>query len=141
VSFVLDNSVTMRWCFKDGGPASLAYANRVLDSLGKHYALVPSLWHLELVNVLITSEKERVLPSAESAAFINRLDGLPIKTDPVAMSSVRPSIIDLSRRFALTAYDSTYLELAMREHISLATLDSELRKAARKAGVKVHLVE
>lgn len=141
MSFVLDNSVTMRWCFKDGAPASLAYANRVLDSLKKQYALVPSLWHLELVNVLITNQKEGVLAAAESAAFINRLDGLPIKTDATAISSVRPSIMDLSRRFGLTAYDSAYLELAMREGVGLATLDSELRKATRKAGAKLHLIE
>jgi predicted nucleic acid-binding protein len=35
-----------------------------------------------------------------------------------------------------STYDASYLELALREGIPLATLDEELQKAARKAGVK-----
>ena len=46
-SLVLDNSVAMRWCFKDGSETDLIYAEKVLDSLASGYTfLVPNLWHL-----------------------------------------------------------------------------------------------
>ena len=41
----------------------------------------------------------------------------------------------LCRDYGLTAYDAAYLDLAMREDLPLATFDSRLRRAARKAGV------
>ena len=46
------------------------------------------------------------------------------------------AIADLARRYRLSAYDASYLELALRVGLPLATLDADLAKAARKAGVK-----
>jgi predicted nucleic acid-binding protein len=40
------------------------------------------------------------------------------------------SILALSRKHRLTAYDAAYLELAIRRDLELATLDRELRAAA-----------
>ena len=47
--------------------------------------------------------------------------------------------MDLSRRHRLTFYDASYLELAQREGIPLATLDKELVTAARAEGVPLVL--
>jgi predicted nucleic acid-binding protein len=43
----------------------------------------------------------------------------------------------LGRLYGLTAYDATYLELAMRRAATLATFDRKLAAAARTAGVRV----
>lgn len=45
----------------------------------------------------------------------------------------------LSRIYSLSSYDAAYLELALREGLPLATLDKQLIKAARKAGLERHL--
>ena len=42
----------------------------------------------------------------------------------------------LARRYKLSAYDASYLELALRLGFPQATIDEELQKAAKKAGVK-----
>jgi predicted nucleic acid-binding protein len=44
--------------------------------------------------------------------------------------------LNLARRYKLSAYDAAYLELALRKGLPLATLDADLEKAAKKAGVK-----
>jgi predicted nucleic acid-binding protein len=44
-------------------------------------------------------------------------------------------IFELAKRYALTFYDAAYLELAIREEASIATLDEALRGAAVKAGI------
>ena len=41
MSFVLDNSVTMRWFFGDGRPQELASAGKVLDAMKDTRAFVP----------------------------------------------------------------------------------------------------
>lgn len=44
--------------------------------------------------------------------------------------------LQLARRYKLSAYDASYLELALRKGMPLATLDEDLHKAAKKVGVK-----
>jgi predicted nucleic acid-binding protein len=40
-------------------------------------------------------------------------------------------VLALAQRYQLTVYDAAYLELAQREGVHLATLDSHLASAAR----------
>jgi predicted nucleic acid-binding protein len=47
------------------------------------------------------------------------------------------STLQLSDHFALTAYDASYLELAIRRQLALATLDRQLADAARASGIEV----
>jgi len=42
----------------------------------------------------------------------------------------------LARRYGLSSYDASYLELALRRSLPLASLDKDLMKAAQRAGVK-----
>lgn len=62
---------------------------------------------------------------------------LPIEIDSEASARALNHVLPLARTFSLTAYDAIYLDLAMREGLTLATLDAGLRKAARKAGVRI----
>lgn len=45
------------------------------------------------------------------------------------------TILRLAETHRLTTYDASYLELAMRLGVPLATLDKSLRHAAGEAGV------
>lgn len=139
MNFVLDNSVTMRWAFKNGKPEALAYALAVLESFEQADAVVPALWHLEVANVLLAAERDSRVGEADAIGFMARLDALPIQTDLTPPASVRGQTFMLAREHNLSAYDASYLELAMRERLPLATLDSELRKAACQAGVPIYL--
>jgi hypothetical protein len=68
VSFVLDNSVTLRWFFGDGKPAELAFAARVLDALTTDTAIVPVTWGLEVANVIARAEA-RALVTEGAGSF------------------------------------------------------------------------
>jgi predicted nucleic acid-binding protein len=63
---------------------------------------------------------------------------LPISLDPETDRHVWSATIRLAARHQLTVYDAAYLELAQRRGIPLATLDSQLRRAA--AGERVVLL-
>jgi predicted nucleic acid-binding protein len=131
--FVVDNSVVMAWFFKD---EANSYADRVLESLSVSSAAVPSIWPLEVVNVLLSAERRKRLTESDSLRFIALLNKLPIQVEPPPQSeSLMTGILPIARRYGLTSYDASYLHLAMRNGIALATLDEKLRTAARKAKV------
>jgi predicted nucleic acid-binding protein len=136
MSFVLDNSVTMRWFFGDGRPQELAYAVKVLDAMKEANALVPATWGLEVANVIARAEAKGLVTEARSGAFLEMLEGVDIEVDAATFTHSLSDTLQLARRYKLSAYDASYLELALRLGIPLATLDEDLRTAAKKAGVK-----
>ncbi|MCR4297447.1 MAG: type II toxin-antitoxin system VapC family toxin [Gallionella sp.] len=136
MSFVLDNSVTMRWFFGDGKLQELAYAGKVLDAMKKTSALVPVTWGLEVANVITKAEVKSLVTEARSGAFLEMLEGVDIEVDTATFAHALSDTLQLARRYKLSAYDASYLELALRLGIPLATLDEDLQKAAKKAGVK-----
>lgn len=136
MSFVLDNSVTMRWFFGDGKPQELAYAGKVLDAMKQDNALVPATWGLEVSNVIARAEAKGLVTEARSGAFLEMLEGVDIDVDAATFAHALSDTLQLARRYKLSAYDASYLELALRQGLPLATLDDDLQKAAKKAGVK-----
>jgi len=136
MSFVLDNSVTMRWFFGDGKPQELAYAGKVLDAMKQDNALVPATWGLEVANVIARAEAKGIVTEARSGAFLEMLEGVDIDVDSATFSQALSDTLQLARRYKLSSYDASYLELALRLGMPLATLDEDLQKAAKKAGVK-----
>jgi len=135
--FVLDNSVCMRWLFGDGNARSLRYASGVLTIFDRveTQAIVPSVWLLEVANVIARAEARGVLRESRSAEFLGALRDMAIEVDAATSEHAWADTLSLARRHSLTACDASYLELALREGLPLATLDEALRSAAERAGV------
>lgn len=137
--FVLDNSVTMRWRIPSQKRSDQQYAQRVLRSMEKSDALVPELWYIEVSHVLLRAEKNGEITTAETKAFTSQLQNLPITVGSSTWRQSFGQTMDLARLYNLSSYDATYLELAIRESLTLATLDKKLVKAAKKEGVSIYL--
>ena len=131
---VLDASVALAWAFPDEGSD---YADAVLVGLESETILVPSLWAIEVTNGLAVGERRKRLREAEIGRFLALLEGLPILHDDQSPGEAVKGILPLAREYGLSAYDAAYLELAVRRGAPVATLDLDLRKAAREAGVPV----
>lgn len=138
-SFVLDNSVTMRWLLESEKPADQNYAETVLNTLTNDIAIVPSLWHLEAVNVLLSAARRKDIAIAEIEKFISQLENLPIQVDPLTANQAFSRTLVLANAYNLSSYDAAYLELAVRESLPLASLDKNLVKAAKKVNVEIYL--
>lgn len=138
MKFVLDASVALSWLLGDTKAADRKLAQSVLDALKDPAALavVPVTWGLEVANVLARGEAKAVLTEAQSEAFLEMLTAAPIQADDATFSHALTDTLHLARRYRLSAYDASYLELALRAGLPLATLDQALAGAARKAGVK-----
>ncbi len=131
---VIDCSVTMAWCFDDEGSE---YAERVLEHLAEAEAWVPSLWAFEVANVLLVAERRGRLTPADSVRFVALLGDLPILIDDGTHERALGPVLSTGRDLGLSAYDATYLELAMRLGGDIATADERLRAACQKSGVSV----
>lgn len=129
-TFVMDCSVTMAWCFKDEEDP---YAEGVLRLLENAEAVVPTVWALEVMNVLLTAERKGRLLPAESEKFIGLLGLLPITID--AASGISGRVMDLGRAHGLSAYDAAYVELALRRGLPMATKYEAIRRALATLGV------
>ena len=132
--FVLDCSVAMAWCFADEADA---VADAVLERLSEDVALAPSIWLLEVANVLLVAERRGRINSADAARFLDLLSALPITIDETTRERAWGPIAGLGREHGLSSYDAAYLELAMREGVPLASRDAALRSAAEASGVAV----
>ena len=139
MNFVIDNSVVMRWFFGDGKPQDMRYARSVLEQLKSAHAIVPSVWGLEVVNVITRAESQELVTEARSEAILEMLAGIAIEVDSASSQHARISTLNLARQYKLSSYDASYLELALRQGVALASLDTDLRKAAKKAGVTILL--
>lgn len=134
MSLVIDASLTVTWYFDDKTtPATEA----ILDRVSETGAIVPTLWRLEVANAFQSAIRRQRITAAYRDQSLIALTQLPISIDPDTNAYAWTTTLRLAERFALTIYDSAYLELAQRRSLALATLDAELREAATALGISL----
>jgi predicted nucleic acid-binding protein len=127
--FVLDASIVALWAF---GDEDHPVADLALELIRTEEARVPALWWFEVRNILVVNERRKRVTESDTASFLGKLGRLRVTVDRSPRES---DVLALARRYRLSVYDASYLELAQRNGISLATLDNELRDATLAAGV------
>src|ERR1700691_1989957 len=131
--FVADASATLPWCFEDEGtPATEALLERLRSG---ESATVPAHWPTEVMNGLIMAVRRGRIGPQTVARFARDLGALPIRIESPHAPAGWDAVIRVATERKLTIYDAAYLELAERTGLPLASLDSDLRKAALAAGV------
>ncbi len=130
--FVVDASVTMSWCFED---EATSYTESVLERLRGSSAAAPAIWPLEVANILLLGERRGRIPRTKTESFVRVLQDLRVSVENESPAKVLGPTLQIGREHGLTSYDASYLELAMRRGLPLATLDRRLADAAREAGV------
>jgi predicted nucleic acid-binding protein len=132
MSLVIDAPVTVAWYFED---ETTAATEAILDKVSEAGATVPTLWRLEVANAFQSAIRRSRITGPYRDQSLAELTQLPITIDPDTSIYAWTATLRLAERFALTIYDSSYLELAQRRGLPLATLDTELREAAATLGV------
>jgi predicted nucleic acid-binding protein len=131
---VVDASVALAWCFPD---EANEYADRVLVALKGQTLVVPAVWGLEIANALLAGERGKRLKQPEILRFVALLEGLSILQDGQSVRESVSNVLPLARDYGLSAYHAAYLELAIRHSVPLATLDRDLQRAAKRAGLRI----
>ena len=132
MTFVIDSSVALSWCFDDERTSE---TKALLECVGEKGGFVPQHWPLEVLNGLLMAERRGRIDHTVRRGLAEFLRDLPIVLDAETTSQVWDATQRLAERFRLTVYDAVYLELAQRRRLPLASLDRELRTAGAVLGV------
>lgn len=131
--FVPDASATVAWCFKD---ESSEWTEALLARFkAGDTAIVPQHWSGEVANSILVAMRRGRITKDKIARLFGDLLALPIRVDSTSRETTFGEVFACAEKYKLTVYDAAYLELAIRQSIPLATLDSDLRNAAQAAGV------
>ncbi len=131
---VLDSSIALAWIYADETTDAVL---RLFDEIRIHGAWVPGLWRWEIAHVLQLNVRRGRHAGDFRAGALSSLALLPIKVDVEADRQAWSAALRLAERHGLTVYDASYLEIASRRKIPLATLDRQLRAAAASDGVQL----
>ena len=131
---VLDCSVALAWAFPDEASDD---AERLLTRRHPHDSFwVPALWWYELTNALTVAYRHKRISESDCLRLIDIYGSLPLQTDAMIGEAAARRWHRLAKDYSLSGYDATYLELAERKDLPLATLDQRLKAAASSAGIR-----
>jgi len=134
---VIDASVFLAWALPDElNPV----AESAMGELRRGGGIVPGLWPLEVANILAIKEKKGRLETPFVERIVNHIGDLPIQIDSETAGRALSDTMTIARRTRLTVYDASYLELASRRKLVLATLDTALAAAAVSESVAVFAI-
>ncbi len=131
MALVVDASIAAIWFLPDEKDGR---ADNILDRLNHESALVLSLFWFEIRNILIKAHKRSRLDEAGLRRAIMHLRNLPLVDQGSGSDGL---ILSLCLKEGLTAYDASYLALAMEKDIPIVTADHALEAAAARNGVQV----
>lgn len=130
--WVLDASVTLTWCFAEEFSEISAHWWARLQRDG---AVVPAIWRLEVMNALLVAERRKRISGADVEGFLVDLESVDIQVVEALGGAEWLGVLGLARAHGLSAYDASYLHLAVKLGVPIATLDARLIAAATVAGV------
>ena len=134
MAFVADCSVVLAWCFKDEATDETGL---VLRRARQESICVPSIWPIEVANTIVLGKRKGRIDAAQRDEFLEVLDSIHVVIEHAELGVIMRETMRLAEHHRLTAYDASYLELAMRRSLSLASRDRELVAAARQVGVEL----
>jgi predicted nucleic acid-binding protein len=134
-AWIIDSSVGFAWIHPSQATAE---TNALLDRIEAGATVViPGLWFAEIANSLLVLQRRKKLTSSERKTALETLSNLNFTVDEESGKAAFGKTSELAEEYDLTVYDATYLELALRRKLPLASRDTALAGAAKKAGVKV----
>jgi predicted nucleic acid-binding protein len=136
-AFVVDSSVAIAWAVPSQATEGSV---RLLENvLAGTPIVVPVLWAFEVANSLLALWRRRIIQDEQFERARRNLSVLEPAVDEEGPRLALERISTLAQEHTLSVYDAVYLELALRRALPLATRDSALNKAAKRAGVRTLL--
>jgi predicted nucleic acid-binding protein len=134
---VLDASVALAWFVRSqANDKTLA----LLDHVDQGWSVVvPALWSFEVANSLLILCRRKVIDETHYEQSRSELHNLRPVIDDEGLQLALSRTSDLARKQVLSVYDAAYLELALRRDLPLASRDTALNKAAKRAGIRTLL--
>ena len=132
-AIVIDASVASSWCFDDETSLTREQVGALFDTFACH---VPAIFRVEVANAINVGVRRGRLSEAQAIETLDTVQYLVWHVDPPDADAVVASYA-IARRHGLTMYDATYVELARRLGVPLASNDRDVRRTAAVEGVTI----
>jgi predicted nucleic acid-binding protein len=132
MAFILDASVAVGWVV---GKQATAYGRGIRLRARREPYHAPALWRLEVVNVIRSLVRRRAMSADAGRTAVDILERMQPVLHEIALPL--PDLLDLASRYDVTAYDASYLALAIELKLPIACGDSGLKGALSRAAVKL----
>ena len=129
---MLDASIAVAWVVPS---QATGYAGRIRRRARREPFHVPEIFTAEVANVLVTLERRALLSARGADAAADVLARLQPIAHGQGLSVA--ALRSLATRYGLSAYDATYLALALELRLPVACGDRPLKAALPRAGVKL----
>jgi predicted nucleic acid-binding protein len=133
-AWVIDSSVGFAWVHPDQATSA---TDKLLEQVAAGaIVVVPALWFSEMANSLLILQRRKKITREERKIALETLSAMSLTLDEEATRAAFQNTSDLAEKHGLTVYDATYLELALRRDLPLASRDAALSMAAKRCGLK-----
>jgi len=132
VPLIIDASVTIAWFVRN---QATGYTDRVRRQARRERLHVPAVWPLEFANALWQLQRRKLLSDRQVDTIIDLAEPLDIVVHKDTPAPRR--LVAVARDHDLTAYDASYLDLALTLRYPVACRDGALKQALRTVGLKL----
>ena len=129
---IVDASVAVAWFVRN---QATAYTDRIRRQVRSQRLHVPAVWPLEFANALWQLQRRKLLSDGQVDTIIDLAEPLDIVVHGETLAPRR--LVAVARIHDLTAYDASYLDLALTLRYPVACRDGALKGALRAAGAKL----
>lgn len=129
---IVDASVTVAWFVRN---QATAYTDRIRRRTRSERLHVPAIWPLEITNALWQLQRRKLLSDRQVNTIIDLVEPLDIVVHKDTPAPRR--LLAIARDHDLTAYDASYLDLALALRYPVACRDGPLKDALRAAGARL----
>jgi len=102
--------------------------------------VVPSAFWFEVLYGLAGLQRRRIVSPESVETFVIDLSELSITVDAALTAAEMISLRKVASRHGLSIFEASYLDLALRAEMPIATRDKSLAEAARRAGARLFTV-
>ena len=130
--FVTDAATVLCWVI----PGTMTPdAARALQRSRNTLLIVPSLWLWETHNALLKLVRQRKLVPEDATNARIAISLIPRRVDAMVDQLQVDRTWEIATTQMMTIYDATYVELALRLNLPIASDDTAIRNAARHLGL------
>lgn len=134
MTIVVDASVTLDWLLES---ERSSYAAGVFGYIVRDGGVAPSIWPSEVTNGFLKALRRNRANIEEIERSFIVLASTNVRIDTFTDMEAMRTWFRLGNEYDLTSYDASYVDLALRERVPLATNDEKMRAAAKKLGIKI----
>ena len=132
--FVLDASMALAWVVESQRSDK---ADEILSASAHQPMAVPRVWFFETHSVLLSLAHNRKITEQQARRASEYLLALECEVDGESDSVLAENIWRVARKGGSSFNDASYLELAQRLDVQIATRDEPVIAAARRLGIRI----